>query len=345
MTNHGRSTYVSWSNTNVLELLEFSGFSATTDSNEITPYGSAYRQYAPGMIDYGSISMTVSTDQINEVVRLRRAYTDRLTSKLSIVTPLGFRYTFDGFMTNFTHVLDRNSVYTIQITVKLTGKPDVDLFSPFTIIPLHDSTILRGGSYGLFLSPSGSGGNSGGEGALWSIKPLASGSYDPQTKIAGNTLVISPTEAKTSITVQARWISEGGLPSTPVEAQYTIAKPMASAVAITNFKQTMEINDNATDNVTATFNATVYPSGADTAVEWKIADAESTTPVPTDALTIEKTTGLVTIKGGAGGYRNTYELKDGKDTPHQFSVTVSTTTEGTVTDIQFFTIILKHVGE
>lgn len=287
MAHYGRNTYITWNGDAILDVLQFSGVNATTDAIENTPYGKDVREYYPGYKDYGSVSITVSTVETMDVYRIRKSYIDHTISTLTIVTPAGMQYDFRGFVTSLVHTMDKAGLYTITITIKISGKPLTKLYTSYKILPRANATLYRGCAYGLFLTPTTD--NTvpvGGEGVKW----VVTGAQSAETGITDNTLMIASGETAGSLQVVA-YIQSSDDPSTTTTSgpvTYTISPPPITAIAITELDgsshsvsaATLAAGDVAWDG----YDATVYPNGArKEAVTWTLTAKNNTQVALQDA--------------------------------------------------------------
>lgn len=329
--NYGRATYISWVDGTTLDVLDCSGIAATTDSLERTPYGHVYRRYVPGLSDYGSITLTVCTDTADVVNRIRRSYTDRTISALSIVAPNGYQYTFDGFLTALTHVFDKNGLYTFQITIKITGYPNVTMFPDFTVVPQSGTNLVRGGTFGLFLVAGVGSETTGGEAAEWGI----TGDHATKTKIVGNTLTIDPTETN-PITVTAKLVKPDGSYAPTITATYPVIPAIAQAIAITKVPVDLKIATDATEDVTGVVESKIYPLGAPQETTYSLYDENGNTP-NTNAISIAVAT--ITVKKGVTGFKKYYPLPAGTTAyTYRFMVRAHPTSNPSIIDEDEFRV-------
>ena len=275
--NYGRSTYIAWAE-KTFDLLEIDsgGLTATTDTIEVTRYGESVRRYIPGYTDYGSIAVTVSTERTPDVYDLRLAFTDRIIGTLSVVTPIGLQLSYEGFITSFSDYFDKNGLYTIKLVFKLITAPVHKTYADYVILPLNTTPLYRGCSYGLFLSPRG-GNDTGGGSCTWAIISPRSSEF---TEIVGNTLTIGSNEEKANITVQASLKPEQAI-SDVFTSTYDIVAPTVTSIQISGDDRLEFVKPGEGEdpyNISKTYTASVYPTGADQRVIWTISNEEGIVP-------------------------------------------------------------------
>lgn len=264
----GRATFVAWGST-TLDLIDLDdgGITATTEVVDNTRYGDNVRQSLPGYTDPGYVSLTVSTDRHADVTTLRRNFWDHVTNAFDVVLPNGLQLGYIGFISSFKESLDKHGLYTIKLIIKLSGKPTEQPYESYTIVPTNGSNMYRGSSYGLFLV----GGSAtetvvGGEGAEWGI--TTEGTH-AGTMIVGNTLMISPDEAKNEIAVQATIYPNDEAVVLGTTATYHIKHPAPTTLVINGDSN---INVTIGTRKTQQYNIAAYPSGASAAATWTITD-------------------------------------------------------------------------
>lgn len=263
---YGRATFIGWGNT-TLDLIDIDsgGIVATTEVIDNTRYGDNIRQSMPGYTDPGSVSITVSTDRHADVATLRRNFWNHVVNAVLVVLPNGLQLAYNGFISSFMESLDKHGLYTLKLTIKLSGKPTEQAYTNYTIVPHNDTDMYRGSSYGLFLV----GGSAtetvvGGEGAVWEITTAG---VNAGTQIVGNTLIIHPDEIQPKIVVQATFFPNETPSVVTSTATYHIKKPAPSTVEV-NGPDNIDVKIGTATS--ATYKHAVYPSGADDGVTWTI---------------------------------------------------------------------------
>lgn len=288
MANFGRSTYIAWGNL-TLDLINIdSGMSAHTDAIDTTRYGGVTHEFEPGYTDYGGITVTVGTDRTADVTAMLRAYSDHTKGTLSIVTPVGRQITFSAFMTDLSHVLDKNGLYTLQITFKFSGAPVYTEYTGYSILPEFGTIMYYGCSYGLFLA--GNGVDFGGGTVNWQI---TSTGHAGDTKIVGNTLIIAATETQGSINIKANFRPIMEL-AQPLETTYVIRPPPVSSIKL-NGKNEIILPPDGDATIEVTYSITAYPIGGTLAAKYELYYGEQKVTDPSKGIKINENTGKLTI--------------------------------------------------
>lgn len=288
--HYGRNTYVSWDGDAILDLINFSGINATTDTIEHTAYGKTVKEFFPGYRDYGSLVLTLGTSNSMDLYRIRQSYKNHVVSTVNVVTPAGIQYGFRAFVTALGHTMDKMGMYTITLTLKITGEPTTMIYDEYVILPRTNTTLYRGCAYGLYLTPGGDTLDpTGGEGAIW----LMSGAKTSGTGISGNTLTISSEETAGSIKVTA-WIRSADDPTTQKSygpVSYTISAPPVMVVTIVELAGSeLEITKGAAKDW-ANYSVNTYPIGSSkTEVIWSLVDA---TNAPVDGTYATVDNGMI----------------------------------------------------
>ncbi len=263
MANFGRSTYIAWGEM-TLDLIDINSTpSAHTDAIDTTRYGTVNHEYEPGYTDYGGISVTIGTDRTTDITALLRAHEDHTKGTLSIVTPVGRQMSYSAFITDLGHVLDKNGLYTLQVTFKFSGAPTYTEYTNYHILPLTGTRMYKGCSYGLFLS--GNDTDFGGGAVHWDITTagIATG-----TRISGNTLIIAANETKTPIEISAHFRPIMEL-ANPVTASYNIVAPPISTITLTG-ADTITFESTSQAPKTEMYTTNTYPIGAEKVLSCKI---------------------------------------------------------------------------
>ncbi len=107
--------------TAITEIISINGPSASKDPIDVSNFGSSakWKEFIPGMIDAGEISLTVNyteTDANNLEGWLTAA-----TDKITLTFPGNDTFTATGFVTSLGTSIETEDKVTQEVTIKLTG--------------------------------------------------------------------------------------------------------------------------------------------------------------------------------------------------------------------------------
>lgn len=124
---HGHGTTLSLGGTTVGNVLSISGPDLTRDSIDVSTMDSTAkkREFLPGMIDSGEISVELQYDGTT-VASLLAAQTTQTAQAVVITLPAEAggatnTYTANGFITSLGHVIPFDDKITQTLTIKFTG--------------------------------------------------------------------------------------------------------------------------------------------------------------------------------------------------------------------------------
>lgn len=269
--NYGRSTLIIWGGSITLKLVDISGCTATTDVIEELQYGKDRKSYYPGYADDGGITLTMSTEDPNDVAYMHSAYQTQAISTLTISAPSGVRYAYNAFITSLTHNFDKTGLYTLTATFKFAGDAEYKptMISEIDIYPAPDEIQLwRGGTYGFAIRQAGSTAATPGGVVVWTVTSSIGGPrIAAGTKFVGSTLQIDPTQEAGNILITAKMYGAGIATGAEKQENYAVIIPQPLYVSITGEDAPSKVETN-TD--IGNYELLTLPLAADNAVTWSI---------------------------------------------------------------------------
>ncbi len=119
---HGHGTTLTFGGTAIGEIVSISGPSLSREAIDVSNLGSAnkWKEFIPGMIDAGEISMTINYTETTANV-LEGTLTATAASAVIVTFPGSDTFTGSGIVTGLGTSIETEDKISQEVTIKLTG--------------------------------------------------------------------------------------------------------------------------------------------------------------------------------------------------------------------------------